>query len=546
MFRWRFTLAFALATGVTAAGVSTASRGVFVAARYFRSIDDFIAHVPLWRQRFDITGDGRFDSADVYDFLGRKGELLGGTRFHFGYDFNGDDRVNNSDINILFDLYRRFPDGYAMEPTPPPAVVAAYYPWYNDDRIWKFAASIPTRGKYQSLEPEVYLRQRLEAHAAGIDIFAVSTSPDPNEVRHFHAMQAELERTEDPALTRFLWLYELLGRLPYTLNTVGQEIVDFDDPLTRGRFVADMAELAGYFHENYLLLDEQYFPIWIWKTNTIRGDFVGTVSEARETVRQEVGKDLVIIGGELAQFPVVDAELVRRLPAFFAMSHYGIYTPRFTEQFGGMLSEAHTDFTIENLAEWIRIVREQGNTTIYGGPMRYWPPLQFGFDDRYVPGRRNPTMSASEEQLEYYIQQLDREIVTPNRDIVGILNHTSYNEHLEGHGMEPTMGYNGMRSWIRLYSVYRGPTNTYRRVIANDPKFAAEYGAIFEEATRLPLDTTSDQHRSPKSRSRMMTGAFGGSDEGAQKYRGWSRPRGAPAAGSGTVRARKRVEPIPR
>ena len=100
MFRWRFILAFALATGVTAAGVSTASRGVFVAARYFRSIDDFIAHVPLWRQRFDITGDGQFDSADVYDFLGRKGELLGGTRFHFGYDFNGDDRVNNSDINM--------------------------------------------------------------------------------------------------------------------------------------------------------------------------------------------------------------------------------------------------------------------------------------------------------------------------------------------------------------------------------------------------------------------------------------------------------------
>lgn len=478
-------LIVSLAASLGAVGVASESLGLFLSFRDFVSIDDYMEHVPLWRQRFDVTGDGRFDSADVHDFLGRKGESPGGQRFHFGFDLDGDDRMHNSDVSLLFDLFRRFPDGYVLDPATEATLptIASYYPWYTEDNDWDFATSLPVRGRYQSLDPRVYLHQRLEAHAAGIDIFAVSTSGRPLQVRRFHDMQAELEATEDPALTRFLWLYEILFRLPFTLNEVGQEIVNFDETTTRDLFVANMVELADYFHDNYLVLDGRYYPIWIWKTDTIRGDFVAAVTAARSAVLQRFGKDLVIIGGELAQIPrPQNAELLKRLPAFFAMSHYGIYSPRYTTMFAGELSTAHTDFTIDNLRAWMEIARNEGANNIYGRPMTYWPAVQFAFDDRPVRGDTNPVLRSTPAQREYYLQQLDREIVEPNRDTVRFVNHTSYNEHFEGHGIEPTVGYNEGRSWLRLHSVYRGPSTTYRRLIVDRPRFSDEYGTIFAEA----------------------------------------------------------------
>jgi len=489
-------VAAALGVGyaMSTARVSGAGPSDLLVSQHFRSIDDYMERLAFWKQRLDVNGDDRFDDSDIYDFIGRKGAAPGDDRFHFGFDFDGNDQVDNADINVLFDVARRFRDGYVIDPAsdvPTLSVIAAYYPWYTSVAVWNKAASVPVRGRYQSLDPVVYLRQRLEAHVAGIDIFAVSTSPSSDEVRRFHDMQAELERTEDPALTRFVWLYEILARLPFVVGDFGREIVNFDDPTTRQDFILHMVELASYFHDNYLTIDGTYYPIWIWKTDTIRGDFVHAVSDARDAVRSQFGKELVIIGSELAQFPVeepalakmqdrLDAEeLAKRFPAFFAMTHYGIYSPLLTDRYRGELSIEHTDVTIQNLLAWIRILRSQGTNNIYGRRMEYWPPLQFGFDDRNVPGRHNPVMSASQEQLEYYVQQLHSTVVVPNRDIIRFLNHTSYNEHLEGHGMEPTTGYNSGRQWLRINSVYLGPSKTYRRLIVDDPEFVDEFAAIF-------------------------------------------------------------------
>ena len=154
---------------------------------------------------------------------------------------------------------------------------------------WASARSTPLRGQYQSFDSTLYLQQRLESHASGVDVFAVSTF-NPEQARLFHEMQDSLEQTYGPDLTRFLWMHEILGRLPFELNSVGQEIVDFDLSSTRGAFVTHMVELAGYFHENYLTLDGRYYPISIWKTDTIRGDFVRAVEEARSAVASCCGK----------------------------------------------------------------------------------------------------------------------------------------------------------------------------------------------------------------------------------------------------------------
>ena len=465
-----------------AASVTAAAR-VSLTSRDLRTLDDYIQSVAFWRQRFDTNGDGLFDERNLNAFLGRKGALPRDDRFHFAFDFNGDDAATNQDIQYLFDLTSRFPEGYLLDPWSDVSTVktiAAYYPWYTKPASWDRARSTPLRGRYHSFDSSVYRQQRLEAHASGIDVFAVSTF-NPDNTRQFHLMQEELERTREPELTRFLWLYEILGRLPFTLNDIGQEIVNFDNPQTRAAFVAHMVELAGYFHDNYLTLDERYYPIWIWKTDTIRGDFVQAVQDARFAVRSCCGRELAMIGGELAQFPIESTELERRLPAFLAMTHYGVYTPLFTDVYGGRLSVAHTDFTISNLLRWIQIVRNQGNNTIYQRPMTYWAPAQFGFDDTKGT-RNNPPISASREELEYYVQQLDRRVVLPNQDVVSHLNHTSYNEHREGHGLEPTDGYNGVRSWLQICNVYRGPSRYYRQTIVSDPELRAHLAAIFDRA----------------------------------------------------------------
>ena len=98
--------------------------------------------------------------------------------------------------------------------------------------------------------------------------------------------------------------------------------------------------------------------------------------------------------------------MTKRLPAFFALTHYGIYTPLHTNRYGGTLSYAHTDFTIANLRRWVAIVRGSGMGTVYGRPMHYWAPLQFGYDDN----RPNPVLTANRTQLEYYVQQLDHRV----------------------------------------------------------------------------------------------------------------------------------------
>ena len=74
-------------------------------------------------------------------------------------------------------------------------------------------------------------------------------------------------------------------------------------------------------------------------------------------MRWRPGTSLEIVSCEAAPFPIVDSELAKRLPAFFAVAHYGIYTPLYTNRYGGTLSVWHTDFTIENLRRWIAIVR---------------------------------------------------------------------------------------------------------------------------------------------------------------------------------------------
>ena len=471
-------------TPVAAANLSDRSRGDLITSAGFRTLDDYISSVAFWKQRFDTNGDGLFDEFDLNEFIGRKGAQPRDPLYHFAFDFDGTDTVNNQDMALLFEVAERFPEGYMLDPVadvPTTSTVAAYYPWYATPTSWQFARAIPLRGRYLSHDATVYLQQRLEAHASGIDVFAVSTF-SPASARQFHAMQDPVEFTYGAGLSRFLWMYEILGRLPYTFNTVGQEIVNFDDPVTRAAFEAHMVELAGYFHENYLSLPTGHYPVWIWKTDTIRGDFVQAVRDARAAVRTTRGKELAIIGGELAQIPD-PVGLERRLPAFLAMSHYGVYTPRYTTQFGGRLNRAHTDFTIGNLLRWIEIVRQQGANNIYQRPMTYWAPSQFGFDDsKGIFRRNNPTMRANRDELEYYLQQLDKQVVVPNADIVSHLNHTSYNEHREGHGIEPTDGYNGGRSWLQICNVYRGPSQYYRQAIVRNTELTQQLAEIFHDA----------------------------------------------------------------
>ena len=447
----------------------------------FRSFRDHAQNVTFWRQRFDVNGDDVFNGADVRAFIDRQATEPSDPRYNFALDVNGDDRVDGLDMTILFDLVATHARGYSLGSSPDgPSLqtIASYYPWYRRDTHWEGVTSLPVRGTYRSQDPKVYLQQRLEAHAAGIDIFAVATFSD-DLAREFHEMQAELERDYDPSVTTFLWLYEILGRLPWSFNDEAQEIVNFDEPVTRQAFVTQMVALAGYFHVNYLTIEDTYYPVWIWKTDTIRGNFVGAVEAAREAVRREYGKELVIIGGELAQAPEVEPDLERRLPAFFAMSHYGIYGPTISRIYGGRLRFSLTDVTIQKLLEWVKIVRNQGAHTIYGRPMQFWPPLQFGFDDSNFPGRNNPRLSASRTEAEYFVQQLDRLVMLPNRDIIGFLNHTSYNEHYEGHGLEPTDGYNNGREWLQIGTVYRGPSKTYRRIILNDPSLREKLARLF-------------------------------------------------------------------
>lgn len=428
------------------------------------SLEKLMKTVPLWKSRLDGDGDNvvHFPQQRIQDIMSSPTREV--------YNFNSDGRI---DYRILSEAMNKFKEPVNLNGTEQrPIVIAPFYVWYKKglNTSWRTAQSIPTRGRYDSKDPKIYLSQRDEAHRHGIDVFAVSTFQHKEFIDLLNKPEV---RKKGPEFNKFLWLYEIADSLRIgheDLDDTIIPIIDFDEGHNRNKFIKDMLELAEHFDENYMLLDGKYFPVWFWVTDIFRGDFLSVAQEARAIVKEKLAKknpgknyEIALIAGENPLFPQNDANAQNRLRAFYGTAGYGIYTALFTRFFGGRLSKEHTDLIMEKMKQGINII--ENTDTIYGTKGQFFGVSQFGYKD----DRDNPTLTANTSEIVYYLQQLQKIILMrPNRSNYVI--HTSYNEHREGHALEPTDGYNFGKLWLGLMNLFFGPSYYHRRMLANRKK----------------------------------------------------------------------------
>jgi hypothetical protein len=254
----------------------------------------------------------------------------------------------------------------------------------------------------------------------------------------------------DPTLRRYLdldpeitvplvVLYEATGIL--TPDRDG--FYDFDDPRNFRQFVDDVGYLdrtywsSPRYAHRFLRVDGRPM-LFAWVSRQFRGAWPAAVAAARRRA------DFYLVGSEFLLDlrpdgrPFVRDDLASALLPLDAVSGYGIYDPRYVPASGHLDADYASRYE-QALRGWAELV-----TSLAPG-VRFIPPLQFAFDDRYVrPEARHPPLQSSVEEA-IAVAKATRRLLDDARtgdaryaSVLPAVFFASWNEHLEGSAVEWT------------------------------------------------------------------------------------------------------------
>jgi hypothetical protein len=254
----------------------------------------------------------------------------------------------------------------------------------------------------------------------------------------------------DPTLRRYLDLDPgaavpllILHETTEILSARRDGLFDFDDPRNFRRFVDDVAYLDTAYWSNpryagrFLRVDGR--PVlFAWVSRNFTGAWPAAVAAARQQA------SFYLVGSEFLLDlrpdgrPLVRDDLAEVLLPLDAVSGYGIYDPRYVPP-SGRLDATYTARYDQALRGWAELV-----TSLAPG-VRFLPPLQFAFDDRYVrPEAGNPPLQSSVEQAIAAARATRRLLDDAQggdaryRSVLPVVFLVSWNEHLEGSAVEWT------------------------------------------------------------------------------------------------------------
>ncbi|HUL76936.1 MAG TPA: hypothetical protein VL691_06700 [Vicinamibacteria bacterium] len=254
----------------------------------------------------------------------------------------------------------------------------------------------------------------------------------------------------DPTLRRYLDL-DPGATVPLIVLYEATEILiadrgglfDFDDPVNARRFVDDVAYLDRTYWSNpryahrFLRIDER--PVlFAWVSRNFTGAWPRAVAAARQRAPFYIVGSEFLLDLRADGHPLVRDDLAEALAPLDAVSGYGIYDPRYVPA-SGRLDASYRSRYEQSLRGWAELV------TSLAPAVRFVPPLQFAFDDRYVrPEARHPPLSSGVEEA-IAVAKATRRLLDDAqagdarfRSVLPLVFLVSWNEHLEGSAVEWT------------------------------------------------------------------------------------------------------------
>jgi hypothetical protein len=157
---------------------------------------------------------------------------------------------------------------------------------------------------YWASNPSVVNQQIEWAVEYGVDAFSIEWTT-PRGIGCCGSMEDTLDDVflKSPKINKVRWaiFYDFPLRLDQTpgLNVNVVPNINFDQPDVYKTFVSDFVHFAKKYFGNpqYLTIDDRPV-IYIWATNSFKGNLAGAMQEARESV-SKLGYDVFIVGDEV-------------------------------------------------------------------------------------------------------------------------------------------------------------------------------------------------------------------------------------------------------
>lgn len=318
-------------------------------------------------------------------------------------------------------------------------VFAHYVSWYAQqnpgvhDHQWSESSLFPVRrgpgvGEgYSSRDPDIIAHHNEDFMKYGITPLASWWGPDSFAGDDFYDAYLAV-----PSPVQIGTLYEVTGLLKSTPEGSG-EVYDFDDPENAAKFVADIRYLKSKYYdrfpERFVKIDDKPV-VFIWLSGPFRGNFEAAAALIRD--------DVYLIGSEIGPYPP-GSGLVERLSIIRGFDALSAYGAQFDDFHDGRLSAEYVGRYLTSILLWSQWL------SVHAPGVEIIPPLSFAANDTGIPERapHSQPFFSSKREAEYaagqYWEFLSRiydgcEI----RNIPPMMNVTSYNEDIEGTGIEAT------------------------------------------------------------------------------------------------------------
>lgn len=336
------------------------------------------------------------------------------------------------------------PDKYLSRLVPPirnTQILAPHYTWYTKEKWisgFETAYTNPLRGAYCSTDLEVIAAQNAEKRDYGIDDIVSWWGPGEKPYEMFKKGYLQVAKAEKRP---FGFLYEISGRLPHMEE---DGMFDFSKPENKQKFLDDIDYLEeSYFNSAHYFRINRKPVLYLW------WDAIDNFDEVRDCIKDRI----FLIGSVRMDEPPTwtDTEKERRklksLNWYDAISQYGIGPVRAAKKFGFIADECIENFG-KGILRWAEAIQ------LINPDVELIPPLQFAYHDN-----RGSVDSKDGKNRILYHDPVQSEKLTQlvsslakNLDCINRVMLVSYNEHLEGHGVEPSYEYGDF--WLSLIKKY--------------------------------------------------------------------------------------------